>query len=258
MPVGPTSVNSFSRWSSDIVESKPGKPLKWSPCRCEMKTPASFCGEIPARAIWVCVPSPQSNSHHSPSPTTASALTLRRSVGLPELVPSGMIFILPFSIFHMRFSICHLKSASVDDKWKISYGKWEMPSLHNFVSCRRSVRHSALSPSQHTFARIVPAVQDYFVVSVKVKALVSLNVQIAEERLVPSREGKDGHRRGNADVDADHAAIDVARERARRAAVASEYDRAVAVSRLVGARDRLAQIIDPHHRQDRPEDFVAR
>src|SRR5262245_6477989 len=94
MPVGPTSVNSFSRWSSDIVESKPGKPLKWSPCRCEMKTPASFCDEIPARAIWVCVPSPQSNSHHSPSPTTASALTLRRSVGLPELVPSGIIFIL--------------------------------------------------------------------------------------------------------------------------------------------------------------------
>src|SRR5215467_10641980 len=62
---------------------------------CEMKTPASFCGEMPARAIWVCVPSPQSNSHHSPSPKTASALTLRRIVGLPELVPSGMIFILP-------------------------------------------------------------------------------------------------------------------------------------------------------------------
>src|SRR5262245_5393054 len=123
MPVGPTSVNSFSRWSSDIVESKPGKPLKWSPCRCEMKTPVSFCGEMPARAIWVCVPSPQSNSHHSPSPTTASALTLRRSVGLPELVPSGIIFIslslrgptvlppradprhFPFSIFNCPFHI---------------------------------------------------------------------------------------------------------------------------------------------------------
>src|SRR5215813_6187728 len=58
-----------------------------------MKTPTSFCGESWARAIWVCVPSPQSNSHHSPSLTTASALTLRCSVGLPELVPSGMIFI---------------------------------------------------------------------------------------------------------------------------------------------------------------------
>src|SRR5262249_36509552 len=58
-----------------------------------MKMPASFWGERPARAICVWVPSPQSNSHHSPSPTTARALTLRYSVGFPELVPSGIIFI---------------------------------------------------------------------------------------------------------------------------------------------------------------------
>src|SRR5215510_10322534 len=101
---------------------------------CEMKTPASFCGDRPARAIWVCVPSPQSKSHHSPSPTTASALTLRRSVGLPELVPSGMIFILP---------------------------------------------------AQHPLAGIIPPVQDDLVVGVEMKAFVSLNVQIAEEGLVP-------------------------------------------------------------------------
>jgi hypothetical protein len=47
-----------------------------------------------------------------------------------------------------------------------------------------------LSPPQHTFARIIPPVKDNFVVSVKVKAFVPLNVQVAEERLVPSRERK--------------------------------------------------------------------
>src|SRR5262249_7919358 len=98
-------------------------------------------------------------------------------------------------------------------------------------------------------ARIIPAVQYDLVVSVKVKALVSLNVQVAEERLVPSRKGEDGHRGGHADVDADHPAIDVARERARGAAVASEDDRAVPAGRLVGARDRVAQIFDAHHRK---------
>src|SRR5262245_52733030 len=189
-----------------------------------MKTPASFCGEMPARAIWVCVPSPQSNSHHSPSPTTASALTLRCSVGLPELVPSGMIFIT-----------------------KREYGKdgnngtvrneftRKLPSVPLFPSFPYSLRASRLSltplPAKHPFTRIVPPVQDNFVVSVKVKALMPLNVQISEERLVPSREGKDGHRGGDADVDADHAAIDVAREGARRAAVTGKDDRAVAVRR---------------------------
>src|SRR5215211_6281391 len=47
-------------------------------------------GLRPARAICVCVPSPQSNSSHSPSRAMASALTPRFKVGLPELVPSGM------------------------------------------------------------------------------------------------------------------------------------------------------------------------
>src|SRR5262249_52719648 len=93
------------------------------------------------------------------------------------------------------------------------------------------------SPSQRAVTRIIPAAQDDLVVSVKVKALAPLNVQITEERLIPSRKGKDGHRRGHADVDADHPAIDVARERSRGAAVAREYDRAVAVRRLVRARD---------------------
>src|SRR5438128_12531913 len=52
----------------------------------------SLLGLSRARAICVCVPSPQSNNSHSPSRTTAIALTLRRRVGLPELVPSGMTF----------------------------------------------------------------------------------------------------------------------------------------------------------------------
>src|SRR6266487_1745264 len=58
-----------------------------------MNTAERRLGLRPARAICVWVPSPQSNSSHSASRATASALTLRFRVGLPELVPSGVIFI---------------------------------------------------------------------------------------------------------------------------------------------------------------------
>src|SRR6266702_115816 len=58
-----------------------------------MNTAERRLGLRPARAICVWVPSPQSNNSHSASRATASALTLRFRVGLPELVPRGITLI---------------------------------------------------------------------------------------------------------------------------------------------------------------------
>src|SRR5262249_55790450 len=60
------------------------------PCRWVINTASSRVGLKPTRATWVWVPSPQSNRNHSVSRDTASALTFRLRVGLPELVPSGI------------------------------------------------------------------------------------------------------------------------------------------------------------------------
>src|SRR5215471_3672014 len=46
----------------------------------------------PALITCTCVASPQSNNSHSPSQTTATALTERFNVGFPEPVPSVITF----------------------------------------------------------------------------------------------------------------------------------------------------------------------
>jgi hypothetical protein len=53
---------------------------------------------------------------------------------------------------------------------------------------------------------------DHIVVCIKLNRLDPLIVQVAEERAVPARERKPGHRRGYADVDADHAGVEVVLE----------------------------------------------
>src|SRR5688572_19908375 len=66
---------------------------------------------------------------------------------------------------------------------------------------------AAMSPPLLALVAAVPATENDFLSRVEEHAFGALNVQIAEERLIPSRERKDRHRRRHADVDADHAAL---------------------------------------------------
>lgn len=60
-------------------------------------------------------------------------------------------------------------------------------------------------------------------------ALGALEVEVAEERLVPAGEREPRHRGGHADVDADHAGVEMLFEFAGGVAVAGEDRGTVAV-----------------------------
>src|SRR4051794_5927967 len=60
-----------------------------------------------------------------------------------------------------------------------------------------------------------PARHNRLAASVEHHRLSSLDVQVAEEGIVPAGEGEPRHRGGDADVDADHAGVEVLLELAR-------------------------------------------
>src|SRR5574337_604936 len=78
-------------------------------------------------------------------------------------------------------------------------------------------------------------------------------VQVAEARALPAAEGVVGERHRNREIDPDHADLDLAREVARRVAVAGEDGDAVAVFVVVAEAQRLAVVMRAHHRQHRTE-----
>ena len=60
--------------------------------------------------------------------------------------------------------------------------------------------------------RFEPPSHGHFLLRVELNRFGSLNMQITEKRAVPARKRKPGHRRGHADVDADHACVEVVLE----------------------------------------------
>src|SRR5678809_1168013 len=82
-------------------------------------------------------------------------------------------------------------------------------------------------------------------------------MEVSEEAAVPSGEGEPGHRRGAADVDADHAGVEVAFELPCRAAVVGEDRCAVAVLAVPADLDRIFKGLDPHDTEVWPENFFA-
>jgi hypothetical protein len=57
--------------------------------------------------------------------------------------------------------------------------------------------------------RFEPPSHRHFLLRIKLNRLGPLDMQIAEERAVPARERKPGHRGRHADVDADHSGVEV-------------------------------------------------
>jgi folate-dependent tRNA-U54 methylase TrmFO/GidA len=60
--------------------------------------------------------------------------------------------------------------------------------------------------------RFEPASHGHFLLRVELDRLGPLDMQIAEKRTVPAGERKPGHRRGYADVFADHSGVEVVLE----------------------------------------------
>ena len=55
-----------------------------------------------------------------------------------------------------------------------------------------------------------PAGEGHLLAGVEVDAFGALDVQVAKERLVPPGKWQPGHRRGDSDIDPDHAGVEVA------------------------------------------------
>src|SRR6185436_3620071 len=77
--------------------------------------------------------------------------------------------------------------------------------------------------------RFEPSRHRHLLLRVELDRFGALDVEVAEEGFVPAGEGEPGHGGGDADVDADHAGVEVVLELAGGVAVAGEDGGAVAV-----------------------------
>ena len=105
--------------------------------------------------------------------------------------------------------------------------------------------------------RVRPARGDDLAARVEVDPLRPVDVRVAEEARLPAAERVVGDRHRDRHVDPDHARLDLELELARRAAVAREDRRAVAVRVLVDEPDGLVVGVHAGDAEHRPEDLVA-
>src|SRR3954468_674835 len=88
-----------------------------------------------------------------------------------------------------------------------------------------------------------PARHRHLLLRIKLDRLGALDVEVAEEGFVPAGEGEPGHRGGDADVDADHAGVEVVFELSGRVTVAGEDAGAVAVFALSSDGESFIEIL---------------
>src|SRR5687768_7534750 len=102
-----------------------------------------------------------------------------------------------------------------------------------------------------------PAGGDRLLPGVELDRLGALDVQVAEEGLVPAGEREPGHRGGDADVDADHAGVEVLLELAGGVAGTGEDARAVAVWALSADGEGFVEVGRADDGEDGAEDLVG-
>src|SRR5882757_6539361 len=102
-----------------------------------------------------------------------------------------------------------------------------------------------------------PSRGDRLLPGVELDGFGSLHVQVPEEGLVPAGEGEPGHGGGDADVDADHAGVEVLLELPGGVAAAGEDGGAVAVGTAAADVEGLFERGGADDREDGAEDFVG-
>src|SRR6184192_3772572 len=100
-----------------------------------------------------------------------------------------------------------------------------------------------------------PTLHHNLLFRVEFDSVTSLGVHIAEEAFLPAREGKEGHWRRYADVDAEVACLRLVAELAGRRPTAREQARHVAIGGRVHELNRLLNRLSLHQAEHRPEDL---
>src|SRR2546430_15327901 len=101
-----------------------------------------------------------------------------------------------------------------------------------------------------------PAGGDDLAPGVEGDAFGTVDVVLAEQRVLPAAERVVGHRYRDRHVDADHADVDPALEPAGSLAAGGEYRRTVPARVRGDERDRLVDGVRVPDRQHRPEDLL--
>src|SRR5262249_172762 len=102
-----------------------------------------------------------------------------------------------------------------------------------------------------------PARDDDLLVGVELDAVASMRLEIAVERPLGTAEREVRHRRGHADVDAEHAGLDAIAVLACPLAARGEDAGRVAQLVLAHDRHRLVEVLRAHDAQHRAEDLLA-
>src|SRR4051794_26269203 len=112
-----------------------------------------------------------------------------------------------------------------------------------------SMRRREIQLCEGFLADVGPPAGDDLRLGVEPHSLGTVNMVVAEQRVLPSPEGVEGHGHRNRHVDADHPDAHFALERARHLARGGEHSGAVAVRVGVDQLDRGVQRRYPHHAQ---------
>src|SRR4051794_14677805 len=95
-----------------------------------------------------------------------------------------------------------------------------------------------------------PSCHGHLLLRVELDGFGALDVQIAEEAFVPAGEGEPRHRGGDADVDADHAGVEIVLELPCGIAVAGEDTGAVAVFGSLADGEGFVEVLGADNRED--------
>ena len=98
------------------------------------------------------------------------------------------------------------------------------------------------------FGGLEPASERHFLACIEHNALLALNVQISEERAIPTGERKPGHGGGHANVDPDHPGVEVLFEFTSCIAAACENRCSVPKFALATDLQSRWEIGDAYHR----------
>src|SRR5438270_5653246 len=106
--------------------------------------------------------------------------------------------------------------------------------------------------------RLKPTAHNELLLRVESHRVLTMCVQIAEERAFPPCEWEESHWRRHSYIHPDHPDLAPRRVFARRLPALRKDRCGISEGRVIHQVDRLVQRLHPHYRQHRPEDLFLR